>query len=187
MTVMLLAFAFTSASAYDFEAGGLYYNIKSTLELTASVCGLADSSIVDLKIPSTVTYKSRTLKVTAIDGSAFSYCSELQEVDLPSSLTIIEGYTFYKCKKLRRCDLRYVEHIGKSAFEETRLEKIYLQKCSELGRCAFKNMRNLREIAIQSELKLIPKDCFEGCKKLQEISLPNSLKRIEDDAFCVCI
>ena len=97
MAVMFLAFAFTSASAYDFEAGGLYYNITSTSELTASVCGLADSSIVDLKIPSTVTYKSRTLKVTAIDESAFKDCSELQEVDLPSSLTIIEGYTSSDC------------------------------------------------------------------------------------------
>ena len=83
--------------------------------------------------------------------------------------------------------MRYVEHIGESAFVGTRLEKIYLQKCSELGRCAFVNMRNLREIAIQSELELIPVDCFKRCEKLQEISLPNSLKRIEDDAFYKCI
>lgn len=82
--------------------------------------------------------------------------------------------------------MRYVEHIGESAFVGTRLEKIYLQKCSELGRCAFVNMRNLREIAIQSELELIPVDCFKRCEKLQEISLPNSLKRIEDDAFSGC-
>ena len=33
MTVMLLAFAFTSASAYDFEAGGLYYNITKVSQV----------------------------------------------------------------------------------------------------------------------------------------------------------
>lgn len=209
MAVMLLAFAFTSASAYDFEAGGLYYNIISTYELTARVSGLADSSIVDLKIPSTVTYKSRTLKVMEINVCAFKSCkvlksvkipegislsrysfcgcSELQEVDLPSSLTIIEEYAFSGCKKLRRCDLRYVEDIDDDAFEGAGLEEINLPKCSKLGESAFRNMPNLRKVAIQSELKLIPRSCFNGCSNLQEISLPESILEIESRAFAGCV
>lgn len=97
MAVMLLAFAFTSASAYDFEAGGLYYNITSTSELTASVCGLADSSIVDLKIPSTVTYKSRTLKVTAISSGAFYGCQVLKSVKIPEGISCWGNSSFSIC------------------------------------------------------------------------------------------
>lgn len=94
MVVTLLFVALPHVSAHDFEAEGLYFKIISTSDLTVSVSGLADSSIVDLKIPSEVTYKNRKLKVIAIEGFAFDECLQIQRVNIPEGIKTIPTCCF---------------------------------------------------------------------------------------------
>ena len=77
MTIAALLCSFT-ASAHEFEVGGIYYSITSSLDLTVAVTFKGDSydSYSDeysgaVTIPSTVTYNSKTYSVTSIGDYAF--------------------------------------------------------------------------------------------------------------------
>src|SRR5574344_3066120 len=93
---MLLLLLSLSASAYDFESDGIYYNITSSSEITVGVTfgGYRYSSIT---IPSSVTDKGKTYSVTSIGEQAFTYCSSLKSVNIPSSVTSIGEKAFCEC------------------------------------------------------------------------------------------
>lgn len=105
-----------SASAFDFEVDGIYYNILSLEDLTCEVTYNADNrssqyrSFYDYRgrggtssisstypsytgnvtIPSKVNYKGRELSVTGIGSYAFLNCTGLKSLSLPSSITQIK-------------------------------------------------------------------------------------------------
>lgn len=54
--------------------------------------------------------------VTRLGESVFYECTRLTNVELPSTLKIIEERTFYRCYKLNAINLGYVEEIGEAAF-----------------------------------------------------------------------
>lgn len=70
--VVLACFSYLSASAYDFEADGLYFTITSLKDLTVSVDGAVNKDTDKIVIPQTVVYKGRTLTVTSVGDKAFS-------------------------------------------------------------------------------------------------------------------
>ena len=96
---MLLALIAATASAYDFEADGIYYNILSqddrTVEVTESPYGYAG----DVVIPAEVMYDGSTYSVTTIGDWAFSNCYDLTSVSMPS-VTTIGNSAFYDCDAL---------------------------------------------------------------------------------------
>lgn len=69
--VVLACFSYLSASAYDFEADGLYFTITSLKDLTVSVDGAVNKDTDKIVIPQTVVYKGRTLTVTSVGDKAF--------------------------------------------------------------------------------------------------------------------
>ena len=109
---------------YDFKVDGIYYNIISDNEV--EVTYETDSDIVNrgsvaegmyqmgttesiysygcyegaVVIPSTVTWKGNTYKVTSISRESFAYCTELESVTIPSSIETIEDYAFEYCESL---------------------------------------------------------------------------------------
>ena len=96
-----------TASAHDFEVDGIYYNITSYADLTVEVTyrGYSYGSYSNeysgaVTIHSTVTYNSKTYRVTSIGSSAFSGCSSLTSITLPKSVTSIGSGAFNKCSSL---------------------------------------------------------------------------------------
>lgn len=88
--VVLACFSYLSASAYDFEADGLYFTITSLKDLTVSVDGAVNKDTDKIVIPQTVVYKGRTLTVTSVGdkaffGASFYSASSLQSVSLPNN------------------------------------------------------------------------------------------------------
>ena len=55
----------------------------------------------DIVIPSSVEYKGNQYPVTSIGSSAFSECSSLTSITIPSSVTSIGDYAFYDCDNLQ--------------------------------------------------------------------------------------
>ncbi len=91
------------ASAYDFEVDGIFYNYdsysQSAIVAPDDVDGTKYSGTI--VIPNTVTYKGRTMSVTAIGNSAFRNCKDLVSVHIPSSVVRIEGWAFRDSPNLR--------------------------------------------------------------------------------------
>ena len=65
VTVMVLLCS-VSANAYDFEVDGIYYKILSLSDLTVKVTEGDNEYSGEVIIPSTVSYKSKALRVTSI-------------------------------------------------------------------------------------------------------------------------
>ena len=78
---------------------GIRYALKDkTAMVTKQPYTISDYII----IPSSVTYKENIYSVTSIEDRAFSGCSNLTSIEIPSSVTSIEDRAFFKCTSLTR-------------------------------------------------------------------------------------
>lgn len=95
-----------SASAHDFQVDGIYYNISSEADKEVSVTyetienyyHPSYSGVVN--IPTSVSYNGDTYTVKSIGDDAFNWCSNLQSVTIPNSVTTIGYRAFYDCANL---------------------------------------------------------------------------------------
>ena len=88
------------ANAYNFESGGIYYNINedgTSVSVTYNDNNSYSGSVV---IPATVTYNSTTYSVTSIGSYAFYGCSGLTSITIPESVTSIGENAFTHCSGL---------------------------------------------------------------------------------------
>lgn len=97
--LMLALLLPATASAFRFEANGIYYNTNGEYVTVTDADGNTNTHDYtgDVVIPETVTYAGTTYSVTAIDGYAFYYCNGLTSVTIPNSVTNIGSYAFYNC------------------------------------------------------------------------------------------
>ncbi len=116
LAIVMMAGAFSVATAADFEVDGICYNIIGDGEVEVT---LPDSVKYtgEVLIPSTVANNGMTYQVTSIGDRAFYYCSELTLVDIPEGVTSIGEYAFYNCKALQSIDFpNSLVSIGQRAF-----------------------------------------------------------------------
>ena len=99
LTTIVVLLCSVMAHAYDFEVDGIYYNIISSSDLTAEVTEGDNEYSGEITIPSTVTYKSKTLKITRIARSAFSH-AKIQSITIPNSIESIGTFAFKSCSNL---------------------------------------------------------------------------------------
>lgn len=93
--VSFMTLTAVSASAYDFEANGIYYNINIQ-DRTASVTNGDNKYEGDIVIPSSVTYANQEIPVTEIGENAFRNCSSLTSIEIPNSVTEVGRYAFWE-------------------------------------------------------------------------------------------
>ena len=111
----------TSASAYDFQVDGIYYDINAD-EATVTVTNeTGDSSgrsySGEVIIPQSVAYNKKTYSVTSIGDEAFAHCYDLTSVTIPESVTTIGESAFYYCSGLTEVMIpNSVTSIGSEAF-----------------------------------------------------------------------
>ena len=101
-----------------------------------------------------------------IGNYAFSDCSGLTSLILPSSVTSIGYSAFYGCIRLTSLTLpSSVTSIGSSAFE---------------------GCRSLTSLILPSSVTSIGSSAFSGCSGLTSLTLPSSVTSIGDSAFEGC-
>lgn len=161
--VVLACFSYLSASAYDFEADGLYFTIISLKDLTVSVDGAVNKDTDKIVIPQTVAYKNKSLTVTSVGDNAFKGYKNLQSVSFPKT----------------------VLSIGNSAFEKDILLTgvVLPDSLSEIGWEAFEGCVSLKSVSIPQRITSLRRDVFRGCKGLVSVTLNDSVKSIGDYAF----
>ena len=178
-----------TASAYDFEVDGIYYNILSMSDLTVEVKSGDNKYSGEVIIPSTVSYKSKTLTVTSIGDYAFKNCSGLTSITIPNSVTSIEYDAFYNCSGLTSITIpNSVTSIRSCAFYNcSGLTSVVIpNSVTSIGESAFRDCTKLRSITIPNSVTSISSMVFYGCSGLTSVVIPNSVTSIGDYAFKNC-
>jgi hypothetical protein len=158
-----------SSWAYDFAAGGIYYNISSATNKTVAVTynpSSYGSYSGAITIPSTVTYNSIQYTVDSIGNHAFSDCNNLTSISIPSSVTAIGDMAFSYCTSLTSITLP--------------------SKLTSIGNYLFYSCINLTSVTIPASLTTISSWTFVNCSGLTSISIPATVTSIEQGAFNSC-
>ncbi|MDE7161327.1 MAG: leucine-rich repeat domain-containing protein, partial [Anaeroplasmataceae bacterium] len=132
----------------------MFYKCKNLRGTNVPATG--ESSVLDFKDGTVV-----------IPGWCFAYCYELEAVNFPDSLEIIEDYAFYQCN--------------------AKLKSITLPDgCEVLGEHAFQECTELKEVVLSRNLEILKSYAFYGCSNLERIILPQGLRVIQDYALASC-
>lgn len=176
------------AQSYDFSAVApsgqtLYYAIYD--ESSVLVVGQTDVELGDnyspaysvsqmagnLIIPSTVSYGGNTYTVIAIWTRAFSNCTGLTSVSIPSSIRLIGPYAFYSCNGL--------SGTLTIPANETYYMSIY--------KGAFASCMGLTSLVISEDAYCtIEENAFKYCTNLASVTIPASVTQIGNGAFYYC-
>lgn len=144
----------------------------------------------DVVIPASVTYGGNTYVVTRICDSAFSGCTGLTSVEIPSTVTSIAPRAFYECCNITTITLpNSITEIGSSAFGYcSALTSLAIpDNVKNIYSNVFSGCHSLASIQLPSQLETIENYAFQGCIDLGSITIPNSVKQILKDAFRGCI
>ena len=122
ITLLILALTTLSATAHDFEADGIYYNISGTNAIVTfrgvNQYSYNDEYSGEISIPSTITYNGTTYSVTSIGEYAFYNSGGLISVSIPNSVTSIRDNAFSFCCNLQSLVLPdFITFIGEGAFD----------------------------------------------------------------------
>ena len=191
------------ALAYDFEVGGIYYNITSSSNpLTAEVThnGNGSGSYAGaITIPETVTYNNVTYSVTSIGAVAFQNCSGLTSIEIPASVTSIGMLAFDDCTGLTSIEIpASVTYIYEMAFDScSGLTSIVVaaenpnydsrENCNALIETSSNTLlQGCNTTVIPASVTSIGSRAFKGCSGLTAIEIPASVTSIGDSAFSGC-
>ncbi|MBR1788972.1 MAG: leucine-rich repeat domain-containing protein, partial [Bacteroidaceae bacterium] len=198
LLAVLLSMMTGTASAYNAEIEGIYYNLLS--ETNQAEVTFGDNEYTgNVTIPETINYNGSTYSVTSIGDyafrdctgltsisipnsvtsigyQAFNYCDGLTSISIPNSITSIGIYAFYACSGLTSVTIgNSVTEIGNLAFGScSGLESIIV----EAGNTKYDSRDNCNAIIETSSNTLIA-----GCKNT---IIPNSVTSIRDHAFYGC-
>lgn len=131
-----------------------------------------------LKVPQTV------FGLNVVSVGTQNSLEKIKKIVLPNSVRTIENYAFRKSKDLEEIELpSSLTEIGESAFASSPLKSIKLpSSLTEIGEYAFASS-SLKSILIPEGVKNIGEGCFRSCRNLEEASLPSTLKKIPSECF----
>lgn len=174
-----------SASAYDFEVGGIAYTITSLTDLTVEVEKLVKTDLTEVHIPENVEYKGKSLKITGIANKAFKSNEKLNAIYFPNSIVNIGSAAFMDASVLSTINLpESVEYIGADAFSGcTSITTLNIPKgIEQISPRTFYGCKSLLSIELNSNIKSIGTAAFEE-SGLQSITIPSSVISLGESAF----
>lgn len=185
LTAVVLALVSVSASAYDFEWEGIYYNIVSVEERTCEVTYNNQAPYSgDITIPATAFCNGIPMKVIRIPN--YGICGDITSITIEPGLTSIGIEAFTGCKQLTSVTIpSTVTTIGDGAFFGLpQLTSVNIpSSVTSFGLNVFRDCSNLASVEIADGITTIPYKTFSGCKKLSSITIPASVTKIERYAF----
>ena len=191
MTTLILSVFFAiSASAYDVEVDGIYYNLNKydkTAEVTYKV-KQEDTYKGEIEIPSLIEIDGEKYSVTKIGSYAFWLCQSLKSVIIPNSIIYIYEYAFCASGIEELIIPDSVIKIGENAFEGCRnlVNLILSNSITTIESRLFYDCSGLTSIIIPNSVTSIDDYSFVGCTGITSISIPNSVASIGNGAFQFC-
>ena len=176
---LLLLFAASSASAYDFVVNGIYYNINGN-EATVTFKGYGNMQTGcysgDVTIPETVTYNGVTYAVTAIGRNAFASCTDPTTVTIPKSVTDITSFSFTGSSGITSIT---IDSENPNYDSRDNCNAIIMTANNKL-------IAGCKNTVIPNTVTTIGNGAFWGCNSLTSVDIPNSVTKLEVQAFAYC-
>lgn len=186
---------------YDFEIGGLYYQVPDFKEHYVTVSGYSTNE-TRIVIPDKVVYGNVEYIVTTIGDQSFHNNNDLISVEIPNTITSIESKAFYQCIKLKTVTIpNSVKKIGLGPFSGCRsLTAIniepgnsdYVSIDGVVYNTAMTKIiqypanKSDTAFVIPNTVKIIEYGAFSNCNNLVSISIPNSVRSIGWWSFVGC-
>lgn len=126
--------------------------------------------------------------VSIIFDSAFANCTSLESITIPSNVTEIKNNTFYRCTSLSELNLSEgLKTIGEAAFKYCGniKELIVPDSVIKLGNYAFEDS-HIESLIIGNGTIDIPYMAFGYCNSLKNIVFGDNLETISSTAFYCC-
>lgn len=140
--------------------------------------------------------------VTTIEDSAFDGCEVLPTIIIPKNVTSIGTEVFRLCKALTEIKVdadntKYKAIDGNLynkggsiliSYAPGKSDTVFTIPASvmTIGKCAFFQCYNLKEITITEKVTTIERDAFYSCTNLERVAIPGNVKTIEERAFAFC-
>lgn len=159
------------------------YEVKS-IDAEQVQLGKYSGSDTAVAVPAMIGKKT----VSALSGTFFR-CAQLQQIQLPDTLSEISKSAFGYCTQLTEITLpKKLKTLGSGAFENcTALTRIELPKSvATLGAGVFENCTALSKVTLSPKIKKLHANTFAGCTGLTEITIPEKCREIEFFAFDRC-
>jgi len=123
-----------------------------------------------------------------IENHAFTRCTSLQSITLPSTVTMIGSNAFASCESLIEVELiDGLREIGEYAFDGCNsLQSITLPSTIEINRGAFNSCRGLSEVVLNEGVQDIKYATFNNCISLERITIPSTVTEIDQYAISYC-
>ncbi len=144
-------------------------NIKEVREQAFTQCEDLEEIIFDCEIKE-------------LGYDACSFCPNLKTVRLPNGLKVIGRQAFMRTAIQSIYIPHSVKIIGEFAFADTKLTSVHTNNAEIIGRYAFSQCENLRDVQFGRNLKTI-EDLAFACTGLRRMEIPETVKNI---GFAIC-
>ncbi len=174
LTVGLMLLFACNSWGYDFELDGIYYNVyksQATVTHGESASGSYSGNVV---IPDKIVYNGEEYDVTTIGENAFLSCIDLSSISLPNGLLEIDDSAFSWCTSLTHVEIpSTVTSIGVSAFSycSSLFSVTMYQGVLSIGSHAFEQCTDLTDITLPSTITNMGIGVFDGCPNIMSVDL----------------
>ena len=157
---------------FAFEGTGIY-NDESNWENDVLYI---DNCLIQARETITGTYNIKE-NTRMIGGGAFWFCTSLESIAIPESVTNIGEYAFVGCESITSIDLpNRITSIGRSTFQQCyALTSVTIpNSVTSIGRSAFQNDSALTSITIPKGITSVGQQAFYNCPLLDTINVNTS-------------
>ena len=174
-----------TASITGYQGAGGAVTVPEIVEEAAvtEIAGYAFSGC------STITSVALPTTLISLGESAFRGCQNLGEITLPEGITELKAALFDGCTSLKSILLPdKLTSIQSSVFSGcSSLVSIMIPDgVTQIGSSAFSGCKSLTEIDLPDQITVLPANTFVNCTELATVDLPANLITIERSAFDGC-
>lgn len=199
-----LLFATTgTAAAYDFMYNGLAYNYDGDgtsvyVTYTSTNSDNYGGSLTNVVIPAKITLEGNvSYNVTGIGQYAFSNCTNLQSITIPSSVKTIGSDAFYNTN-IKKLTISSVDAWVKTALNarvptpheiyvgSQLLTSVTIPSTVTTVGSHFSNVTSIKSVTIPNSVTEIGASAFNNCTNLATLNLGTGVQTIGQYAFQGC-